>query len=92
MMEIENVVGKHKKASPSHNKETMQGDQETEEATCVPHVTLDMLKDLTLLEAVVLETLRLFPPVYSDEKSAATDDVLPDGTRVPKGTTISFEI
>ena len=36
------------------------------------------------------ETLRLWPPVPQDSKIAFSDDVLPDGTKVPKNTMLLF--
>jgi cytochrome P450 len=46
--------------------------------------------EMPYLNGVLYETLRLWPPVPSDSKVAAEDDVLPDGTRVPKGTQMVF--
>ena len=44
----------------------------------------------SLLEAVVKETIRLYPPVPLDAKVAAEDDALPDGTFVGKGSVVLF--
>ena len=55
-------------------------------------VTLDMLKKMSYLDGVIFETLRLFPPGHYDIREAATDDILPNGVRVPKGTYITYEI
>ena len=49
------------------------------------------LAQLPTLYGCVMETLRLFPPVPTDIKQAAEDDVLPGGFHVPKGTRITFE-
>jgi hypothetical protein len=56
--------------------------------------TLGLLKSdaLPYLHGVVYETLRMFPPGPVFGKMAAEDDVLPDGTFVPKGTDINFEV
>lgn len=49
------------------------------------------ISKMKLLQNVVMETLRLYPPVPIDVKAAATDDVLPGGYKICKGTRISFE-
>jgi cytochrome P450 len=46
--------------------------------------TVDDLDDLDVTERVVTETLRLYPPVYTIPREAATD-VTFDGYRVPEG-------
>ncbi|CAJ1454163.1 unnamed protein product [Effrenium voratum] len=45
---------------------------------------------LPYLHGVLYEALRLWPPVSYDSKLAYADDVMPDGTKVPKGTTLLF--
>ncbi|KAJ1261997.1 hypothetical protein BS78_09G072700 [Paspalum vaginatum] len=50
----------------------------------------DALQPASYLHAAVLETLRLFPPAPFEEKEAVRNDVLPDGTRVAKGTRVIF--
>ncbi|PUZ64285.1 hypothetical protein GQ55_3G131900 [Panicum hallii var. hallii] len=50
----------------------------------------DALQPASYLHAAVLETLRLFPPAPFEEKEAVGDDVLPDGTKVAKGTRVIF--
>lgn len=54
-------------------------------------ITLEMLKDMPYLDAVVFESLRLFPPVPSDFKQAARDVLLPNGMKLKKDMIISFE-
>lgn len=46
--------------------------------------------ELPYLHGVLYETLRLYPPVPVDVKQAVGDDVLPDGTRVPKHCRMIF--
>jgi cytochrome P450 len=48
------------------------------------------LQPASYLHAAVLETLRLYPPAPFEEKEAVGDDVLPDGTKVAKGTRVVF--
>mmetsp|Transcript_24290 Transcript_24290/g.68051 ORF Transcript_24290/g.68051 Transcript_24290/m.68051 type:complete len:497 (+) Transcript_24290:44-1534(+) len=50
----------------------------------------DNVKELTYTENVLLEILRLHPPVPMDAKRCISDDKLPDGTLVPKGTMVSY--
>ncbi|KQK03062.1 noroxomaritidine synthase [Brachypodium distachyon] len=52
----------------------------------------DMLRPAIYLQAALLETLRLFPATPFEEKEALDDDVLPNGTRVSKGTRIIFSL
>ncbi|KAJ1296973.1 hypothetical protein BS78_01G342600 [Paspalum vaginatum] len=51
----------------------------------------DVLAKLMLLHMVLLETLRLYPPVVYIQRTAASDVVL-GGINVPKGTIISIPI
>jgi len=60
---------------------------DTEAAPTVQSVSAS---ELPYLNGVLYETLRLYPPVPIDGKSANADDVLPDGTNVPAGTKLSF--
>ncbi|KAK7300965.1 hypothetical protein RJT34_11819 [Clitoria ternatea] len=47
---------------------------------------------LVYLKAALAETLRLYPSVPQDFKQAIADDVLPDGTVVPAGSTVTYSI
>jgi cytochrome P450 len=49
--------------------------------------TVDDLDDLPVTDRVVTETLRLYPPVYTIPREAATDVTL-DGYRVPEGAAV----
>ncbi|KAJ6365435.1 hypothetical protein OIU76_030251 [Salix suchowensis] len=42
------------------------------------------------LNAAIHESLRLYPPVQFDSKFAQEDDILPDGTFVPRGTRATY--
>jgi cytochrome P450 len=53
--------------------------------------TMADVEDLDVTDRVVTETLRLFPPVYSLPRQAATD-VAFDGYRVPEGELVSLPI
>uniref|UniRef100_K3WS28 Cytochrome P450 n=1 Tax=Globisporangium ultimum (strain ATCC 200006 / CBS 805.95 / DAOM BR144) TaxID=431595 RepID=K3WS28_GLOUD len=52
--------------------------------------SMEELKQLTYLEAVVRENLRLNPPVPVSGRTACADTVLCDGTFVAKGTRIAL--
>ena len=45
---------------------------------------------LPYARATACETLRLYPSVPKDVREAARDDVLPDGTRVPRGSLVAY--
>ncbi|XP_010541445.1 PREDICTED: cytochrome P450 86A1-like [Tarenaya hassleriana] len=47
---------------------------------------------LVYLKAALAETLRLYPSVPQDFKYVVEDDVLPDGTYVPRGSTVTYSI
>ncbi|XP_057953172.1 cytochrome P450 86A1 [Malania oleifera] len=47
---------------------------------------------LVYLKAALAETLRLYPSVPEDFKYVVSDDVLPDGTFVPAGSTVTYSI
>ncbi|KAF6136474.1 hypothetical protein GIB67_035033 [Kingdonia uniflora] len=53
-------------------------------------VTEDVLDSMQYLQAALAETLRIYPPVASDRKSAVNDDILPDGFKVKKGDGIVY--
>ncbi|XP_030530932.2 cytochrome P450 94B3-like [Rhodamnia argentea] len=50
----------------------------------------ESLKELKLLNACLLESMRLYPPVAWDSKHAVEDDVLPDGTIVKSGDRVTY--
>ncbi|PUZ58376.1 hypothetical protein GQ55_5G505000 [Panicum hallii var. hallii] len=52
----------------------------------------DKLRSAIYLQAALLETLRLFPATPFEEKEAHADDVLPNGTKVTKGTRVIFSL
>ncbi|XP_020571395.1 cytochrome P450 94B1-like [Phalaenopsis equestris] len=53
-------------------------------------MSYESLKGLKYLEASLMETMRLYPPVAWDSKHAVTDDILPDGTLIRKGDRVTY--
>lgn len=53
-------------------------------------MTEEALDKMQYLHASLTETLRLYPAVPLDGKSAAEDDILPDGFKVKKGDGITY--
>ncbi|KAL9228684.1 hypothetical protein vseg_004237 [Gypsophila vaccaria] len=52
----------------------------------------DEADKLVYLKAALAETLRLYPSVPQDFKYVINDDILPDGTPVPAGSTVTYSI
>lgn len=52
--------------------------------------TMDQLQELTYLDAVTMETFRLYPSLPINIREASRDTVLCDGTFVRKGTMVHF--
>lgn len=50
------------------------------------------MPQLCYLQAVISEALRLYPPVHVDLKRALHNDTWPDGTFVPSGTQVAYDI
>ncbi|KAL3850608.1 hypothetical protein ACJIZ3_012490 [Penstemon smallii] len=55
-------------------------------------LTFDEADKLVYLKATLAETLRLYPSVPEDFKYVVSDDVLPDGTKLPAGSTVTYSI
>ncbi|KAM1007598.1 hypothetical protein ACFX2I_004153 [Malus domestica] len=52
----------------------------------------DEVKEMVYTHAALCESMRLYPPVPTDSKQAANDDVLPDGTKVKKGMSVMYHV
>ncbi|CAM6016120.1 unnamed protein product, partial [Sphagnum balticum] len=52
--------------------------------------TYEELKNMHYLHAALSESLRLYPPLPVDTKFAVKEDVLPDGTHIPKGSIVAY--
>ncbi|KAK9117018.1 hypothetical protein Sjap_015965 [Stephania japonica] len=50
----------------------------------------EVRREMGYTQAALCESMRLYPPVPTDTKEAAEDDVLPDGTEVRKGTRVAY--
>ncbi|XP_057981452.1 cytochrome P450 86A8-like isoform X2 [Malania oleifera] len=55
-------------------------------------LAFDEVDRLMYLKAALSETLRLYPSVPEDSKHVVADDVLPDGTFVPAGSSVTYSI
>ena len=55
-------------------------------------LVFEEVDELVYLKAALSETLRLYPSVPQDLKYVLEDDTLPDGTFVPRGSSISYSI
>eukprot|EP00249_Psilotum_nudum_P007004 c20238_g1_i1 orf=614-2218(+) len=53
-------------------------------------LTFDSLANLQYLHAAITETLRLYPAVPEDPKGVLDNDILPDGTKLKKGTMVTY--
>eukprot|EP00924_Labyrinthula_sp_SR-Ha-C_P006462 augustus_masked-scaffold_120-processed-gene-0.2-mRNA-1 protein AED:0.68 eAED:0.69 QI:0/-1/0/1/-1/1/1/0/472 len=54
-------------------------------------VDMNKMKACKLLDAIILETMRLHSVVGYNGRQAVEDDVLPDGSFVPKGTVVFYD-
>ncbi|CAM6061864.1 unnamed protein product [Sphagnum tenellum] len=52
--------------------------------------TYEELKNMHYLHAELSESPRLYPPLPVDTKFSVKEDVLPDGTRIPKGSIVAY--
>ncbi|KAF8392260.1 hypothetical protein HHK36_022602 [Tetracentron sinense] len=71
--------------NPNAEKEILKEIRERPEAP-----VYDEVKDMVYTHAALCESMRLYPPVPSDGKEAAGDDVLPDGIVVKKGERVVY--
>ncbi|KAL5710404.1 hypothetical protein ACHQM5_020968 [Ranunculus cassubicifolius] len=55
-------------------------------------LNFDEADKLIYLKAALAETLRLYPSVPEDFKYVISDDILPDGTHVPAGSSVTYSI
>lgn len=55
-------------------------------------LSFEEVDPLVYLKAALSETLRLYPSVPQDSKHVISDDILPDGTFVPAGSSITYSI
>jgi cytochrome P450 len=76
--EIEEVFGKVDLAE-AHNNEA-----------CTRGIDHESLKRAIYLEAVILETLRLHPPVAIDTKTSVRACTFPDGSHIPAGRIVGY--
>ncbi|XAR58611.1 hypothetical protein NMG60_11014082 [Bertholletia excelsa] len=70
---------------PDVENQILKEINEKSEATIYEEV-----KDMVYTHATLSETMRLYPPVPVDGKEAMEDDILPDGTKLKKGTRVAY--
>eukprot|EP00924_Labyrinthula_sp_SR-Ha-C_P006463 snap_masked-scaffold_120-processed-gene-0.21-mRNA-1 protein AED:0.69 eAED:0.69 QI:0/-1/0/1/-1/1/1/0/542 len=83
-------LGKHLKLQEDLREEILKFskfDPETHEFD----VDMNKMKECKLLDAILLETMRLHAVVGFNGRQAVEDDVLPDGSFVSKGTVILYD-
>lgn len=89
--EIEQVFGAEiPAAKKSTGKEGAAEEEEDSSTGVTSNIDHDTLKNAVYLEAVVMETLRLHPPIATDNKRAVNESTFPDGTVVPAGHVVTF--
>mmetsp|Transcript_34424 Transcript_34424/g.73303 ORF Transcript_34424/g.73303 Transcript_34424/m.73303 type:complete len:584 (+) Transcript_34424:80-1831(+) len=76
----------------THPEVQAKARQEVNEVCGIRGPSYDDLQSLPYLQAVLNEVLRLYPSVPFDLKTAAQSDTWPDGTFVPKGTIVAYDI
>ncbi|GMH20876.1 hypothetical protein Nepgr_022718 [Nepenthes gracilis] len=78
--------------NPSAEDEIMAEISAKNSSDCVSdkNLALKEMKHMVYTHAALCETMRLYPPVPVDSKEPISDDVLPDGTKVKKGTRVVF--
>ncbi|KAI0493705.1 hypothetical protein KFK09_023829 [Dendrobium nobile] len=69
-----------------------RGDQDRKAAWFEAPLDYEELDRLVYLKATLSETLRLYPSVPENTKYVVADDLLPDGTFVPAGSSITYSI
>lgn len=65
---------------------------DSEESWLSEPLEFEEVDRLVYLKAALSETLRLYPSVPEDSKHVVKDDVLPDGTFVPAGSSVTYSI
>ncbi|KAL9239725.1 hypothetical protein vseg_014019 [Gypsophila vaccaria] len=78
--EIVNEI-RHKKVNAAHIDHNSQNHDSS---------LVDEIKDMVYTHAALCESMRLYPPIAINFREATTDDVLPDGTTVTKGTSVGY--
>ncbi|XP_074278077.1 cytochrome P450 94A1-like [Silene latifolia] len=85
------LVHKNKQAEQQILEEVLQNrGKQGNKTEHLNSTAYEEVKDMVYTHAALCESMRLFPPVPVDIKEATSDDVLPDGMRVKKGTWVTY--
>jgi fatty acid omega-hydroxylase len=76
----------------SHPEVETKARKEVEKVCGMAGLQYDDVNRLPYLNSILCEALRLYPSVPIDQKYALEDDVWPDGTFVPAGTVVYYNI
>jgi len=74
----------------SKNPEKQSKLLEEIDATVNESLDFDSIKNLPYTKAVLDETLRLWPPVPFNNRTAIDDDILPGGIFIPRGSRVTY--
>ncbi|KAK9747669.1 hypothetical protein RND81_02G007400 [Saponaria officinalis] len=84
------LIHKNKEAEKEILKELKNRGKQGNKTEHLNSSVFEQVKQMVYTQAALCETMRLFPPVPVDIREAVSDDILPDGTLVKKGTWVTY--